>query len=242
MPIAAIADIHGNVQALEAVVADRRFATAERVVVLGDVVAGTFPAETLDLVAGLGARALVLRGNADRVVLEDDGEEARWVRERLGAADLSAIAAWPASFAVAVDCLGAVRCCHATPEDDEAILTRLTPDAALEAALGGTAEAVVIGGHTHVQFDRRTGGLRYVNVGSVGRPCEDRPGAYWALLGPDVELLRTDYDVEAAAEAVRRSGQPSAARVAELLVSPPSAEEWTAQWEAVRARSSARLP
>jgi predicted phosphodiesterase len=235
MPTAAIADIHGNLQALEAIVADRRFATAERVVVLGDIVAGTFPAETLDVLERLGDRAIVLCGNADRVVLEDDGEEARWVRERLGDARLAAAAAWPASFAVEIEGLGAVRCCHATPHDDEAILTRLTPEPAVEAALAGTAESVVIGGHTHVQFDRRAGPFRYVNVGSVGRPCEDCPGAYWALLDPDVELLRTDYDVEAAAEAVLRSGQPSAAQVAELLVRPPSAEAQTAEWEALRA-------
>lgn len=74
------------------------------------------------------------------------------------------------------------------------------PEADLAAALQGTEEAVVIAGHTHVQFDRRAGRWRFVNVGSVGRPWRCRPGAYWALLGPDVELLRTDYDVHAAAE------------------------------------------
>ncbi|MEX0674880.1 MAG: metallophosphoesterase family protein [Gaiellaceae bacterium] len=234
MPTAALADIHGNVQALEAVLADRRFAAAERVVVLGDVVAGTFPAETLDRLAVLGDRVRILSGNADRIVLEEDGES-DWVRERLGAQRLAAVAAWPASFTVAVEGLGSVLCCHAAPEDDDAILTRLTPEADFEAALGAIDEATVIGGHTHVQFDRVVGRFRYVNAGSVGRPCEGRPGAYWALLGPGVELLRTEYDIGAAADAVLASGQPSAARVAELLVAPPSAEEWTAQWEAARA-------
>lgn len=142
--------------------------------------------------------------------------------------------AWPHSFTVTVEGLGLVRCCHAIPEDDEAILTRLTPEADFEAALAAIGEATVVGGHTHVQFDRSVGRFRYVNVGSVGRPCEDRPGAYWALLGPDVELVRTEYDVHAAAEAVLASGQPSAPRVAELLVAPPTAETWTAQWEDAR--------
>jgi predicted phosphodiesterase len=233
MATAALADIHGNVHALDAVLGDKRFATAERIVVLGDVVAGTFPAETLDRLAALGDRVQILRGNADRIVLHDGGESI-WVRERLGAEHLAAVSAWPASFTVAVEGLGAVRCCHAAPEDDEAILTRLTPEAEFEATLGAIDEATVIGGHTHVQLDRAVGRFRYVNVGSVGRPCEGRPGAYWALLGPDVQLLRTEYDVRAAAEAVLASGQPSAARVAELLVAPPAAEEWIAQWEAAR--------
>jgi predicted phosphodiesterase len=234
MPVAAIADIHGNVQALDAVLVDPRFTAAERIVVLGDVVAGTFPAETFDRLAMLGDRVRILRGNADRLVLEGDIEESRWVRDRLGQDRLASVATWPTSFAVDVEYLGAVRCCHATPRDDEEILTRVTPEADLAAALEGTAEAVVIGGHTHVQFDRHAGPWRYVNVGSVGRPCEGRPGAYWALLGPGVELLRTEYDVWAAAEAVLASGQPSSERVADTLLRPPTAEEWTAQWEAMR--------
>jgi predicted phosphodiesterase len=233
MPTAALADIHGNVQALDAVLADRRFAAAEHVVVLGDVVAGTFPAETFDRLAALGDRVRILRGNADRIVLEEEGES-RWVRERLGDQRLATVAAWPQTFRVTVEGLGLVRCCHAMPEDDEAILTRLTPEADFVTALAAIDEATVIGGHTHVQFDRSVGRFRYVNVGSVGRPCEGRPGAYWALLGPDAELMRTEYDVQAAAAAVLASGQPSAARVAELLVASPTADAWTAQWEDAR--------
>ena len=242
MRTAALADIHGYAQALAAVLADDRLAAAERIVVLGDVVAGTFPAETLDLLLSLGDRALILRGNADRIVLEDDGEESIWVRERLGADRLGVVARWPTSLTVPVEGLGLVRCCHATPASDEAILTRSMPTDELAAALAGTEERVVAGGHTHVQFDRFARRFRYVNVGSVGRPCEGRPGAYWALLGPDVELVSTAYDVRAAAEGVLASGQPSAKRVARLLVDPPSADEWTAYWEAHRTRRTPGLP
>lgn len=233
MPTAALADIHGNVQALDAILADLRLATVERIVVLGDVVAGTFPAETFDRLARLGGRVRILRGNADRIVLEGDGE-ARWVRDRLGPRRISAVKAWPASFAIDVERLGAVRCCHATPRDDEEILTRIMPEADLTAALEGTGEPVVIGGHTHVQFDRSAGRRRFANVGNVGRPYEGRPGAYWSLLGPDIELVRTEYDVEGAAAEVLRSGQPSAQGVAHTLLRPPTAEEATAEWEAIR--------
>ena len=181
MATAALADIHGNLHALDAVLADPRVAAAERIVVLGDVVAGTFPAETFDRLVALGDRVRILRGNAERIVLEDDGEESRWVRDRLGPERLAAVRAWPMSFAIDVEHLGAVRCCHATPRDDQEIVTRITPEAELAAILEGTDEPIVIGGHTHMQFDRRAGRRRFVNVGSVGRPWEGRPGAYWAL-------------------------------------------------------------
>jgi putative phosphoesterase len=225
MRVAALADIHGNVQALDAVLADSRCASAEEIVVLGDVVAGTFPVECLDRLGALGDRVRILRGNADRIVLEDDGEESRWVRDRLGPERLTAVAAWPTSFAIEVEGLGAVRCCHATPRSDEATLTPITPET--EAAIGfeGTTEPVVLGGHTHIQFERRIRNWRFVNVGSIGRPREHRPAAYWALLSPDVELVSTDYDVAAASEAVLASGQPNAKGVVEVLLHPPSPDE-----------------
>ena len=234
MSIAALADVHGNVHALEAVLADSRFGSAERVVVLGDVVAGTFPAQTLDLVLGLGDRALILRGNADRIVLEEPGGEALWVREQLTPVQLATVSEWPLTLAIEVPRLGEVRCCHATPRDDEEIVTRRTPPEILSGALAGTTEPVVIGGHTHMQLDRRAGRWRFVNVGSVGRPYEGHPGAYWALLGPDVEFVCTDYDVEAAAEAVLASGQPRAVEIAETLTCPPSPEEASSQFERMR--------
>jgi predicted phosphodiesterase len=232
--VAALADIHGNLQALDAVLADPRCAAAERVVVLGDVVTGTFPAETLDRLTALRDGVSYLRGNADRLALEDPGPWYGWVRDRLGPARMATVAAWPLTFAIEVEGLGAVRCCHALPDDDEAPLTRITPEADAAAALVGIEEPTVIGGHTHVQFDRRAGRYRYVNVGAVGRPYEGRPGAYWALLGPDVELVRTDYDAEAAAELVLASGQPNAEEVADVLRNPPSPEEATARWEEAR--------
>ena len=225
MRLAALADIHGNVQALDAVLADPRCAAADGIVVLGDVVAGTFPAECLDRLTALGDRVRVLRGNADRIVLEEDGVESRWVRERLGAERLSAVERWPISFAVEVEGLGAVRCCHATPHGDEDILTPATPEDDAATWFDRTREAVVLGGHTHIQFERGIRRWRFVNVGSVGRPREGRPAAYWALLGPDVELVSTGYDVPAAVEAVLASGQPSAEQVADVLLRPPSQEE-----------------
>jgi predicted phosphodiesterase len=234
MRVAALADIHGNVHALDAVLADPRFARAELVVVLGDVIAGPFPAETFDRLADLGPRVRVLRGNADRLVFDEGTEVSRWRRERLGAERLSAARTWPSTFVVDVDTLGAVRCCHATPTSDEAFLTRLTPDEDFIAELAGTAERMVIGGHTHVQFDRTVGVYRFVNVGSVGWPYEGRPGAYWALLGPDVELVQTQYDVAAAAAAIRASGHPGAEDALGALLDPLSSDEGSRRYETLR--------
>jgi predicted phosphodiesterase len=83
--------------------------------------------------------------------------------------------------------------CHATPRNDEEIFTRDSPDEAWAEALAVSDADVVVCGHTHVQFDRRIGEIRLINAGSVGMPYENAPGAYWALLGPAVELRRTEY-------------------------------------------------
>ena len=92
--------------------------------------------------------------------------------------------------------------------------------------LGPVDADAVVCGHTHMQFDRRIGGVRVVNAGSVGMPYEDEPAAYWALLGPGVELRRTHYDVEDAAARILATGWPSAAEFVDenVRVIPSRAE------------------
>jgi diadenosine tetraphosphatase ApaH/serine/threonine PP2A family protein phosphatase len=95
-------------------------------------------------------------------------------------------------------------------------------------AFAGVQEQTVVCGHTHMPFDRLAGGRRIVNPGSVGMPYGP-PGtlAYWALLGPEVRLRRTTYDLQDAAARMRRSAWPGAAEfVAEnVLHGPPSDAE-----------------
>jgi diadenosine tetraphosphatase ApaH/serine/threonine PP2A family protein phosphatase len=86
--------------------------------------------------------------------------------------------------------------------------------------LAGVAEQVVVCGHTHMPFDRLVNRRRVINPGSVGM-AYGPPGAYWALLGPTVELRRTAYDVHAAAERIARSGYPGGAEWAEEYVLQP---------------------
>jgi predicted phosphodiesterase len=234
--VAALYDIHGNLPALEAVLEEVESEPVAAIVCGGDLVAGPFPAEVFDRLAALSS-VRYLRGNADRSVLEPDEEppEAPWCAERLGCHRLDAIAAWPGTVRMDVAGLGRVLFCHATPGSDEPIFTRITPEDAVGELLGPVDADVVVCGHTHIQFDRRLpNGLRVVNAGSVGMPYEGRPGAFWALLGPDVEFRRTGYDIEEAATSIRAVGYPAAERRIEWLTEPPDPEEVTAYWESQR--------
>jgi diadenosine tetraphosphatase ApaH/serine/threonine PP2A family protein phosphatase len=130
-----------------------------------------------------------------------------------------------------VDGLGPTLFCHGSPSSDEQIVTRSTPEPALRRLLAGVAERVVVCGHTHVQFDRRLGGTRIVNAGSVGMAYEGRPGAHWALLGPAVDLRRTPYDVEAAAARVRATSFPDVGPFVDDLLHPAGADEASAFFE-----------
>jgi predicted phosphodiesterase len=142
----------------------------------------------------------------------------------------------PDTHVIGVEGLGDVLFCHGSPRSDEEILTRATPPERLSDILTGVEQRVVVCGHTHVQFDRTVGGVRVVNAGSVGMPYEDEPGAYWALFGPDVDLRRTEYDLERAATAVRATAFPDAEEfAAEHILHPASAEEATEHFERMAA-------
>lgn len=233
MRVAALSDIHGNLPALEAVLADVEREEIDAIVVAGDSISGPWPVEVFDLLHEVGAR--VVRGNADRLVLEEgEGALGEWSAERLGER-LSIVASWPLALELDVDGLGRVLACHATPWDDELIYTRATPDEELVRLFGGVEADMVLCGHTHVQVDRRLSSeLRVVNPGSVGLPYEGRRGAYWVALGPDVEFMRSEYDVDAALAAIRAGEAPVGEQLLRLLDEPPSADEAVAHHEKLR--------
>jgi predicted phosphodiesterase len=198
--VAALYDVHGNLPALEAVLAEAD--AADLIVIGGDVIGGPFPAETLELLRGLGERVRWIRGNAERELVElpppreagpPPGELER-LRAALTDEQIDFLYTLPGRVEVDVDGLGQVLFCHATPRNDLDLVTPLTPDERLAGILAGVSARAVVAGHTHMQDDRRAAGVRWVNAGSVGMPYEDLPGSYWALLGPDVELRRTEYD------------------------------------------------
>jgi putative phosphoesterase len=193
--VAALYDIHGNLPALEAVLAE---VDADLILVGGDFVAGPWPSETLERLRGLDGDVRFIRGNADREVVEEGRglappEVMEYVREHLSDEQVAFLADLPLTESIEVDGLGSVLFCHATPRSDEEILTRISAEERWADALRGVDADVVVCGHTHVQFDRRVERIRLVNSGSVGMPYEDEPGAYWTLLGPEVEFRRTQF-------------------------------------------------
>jgi len=234
--VAALSDIHGNLAALEAVVADLEREDVDGIVVVGDTISGPWPVEALELVASLGAD--VICGNADReVVMRSDrfGQLAPWCAARLGEECLERARQWPLTIELEVEGIGRVLACHSTPASDEPIYTQITPERELLELLGEVESDVVLCGHTHMQYDRLLStGLRVVNPGSVGMPYEGRRGAYWALLGPDVDFRRTEYDVEGAVAAMRELDAPLSDEQLQLLLEPLDPETATAEFESLR--------
>jgi len=223
--VAALYDVHGNLPALEAVLADPRLAGADVLVSGGDVCAGPMPTEVLRLLRRHGAR--FVRGNADR-------ELTGWPAQLLGEPEREVLRDWPETLTLEIVGLGSVLFCHGTPGDDSEILTGATPDEAVAEAVSGTPADVIVCGHTHVQYDRLVGDIRVVNAGSVGMPYEGRTAAFWALLGPGVELVSTDYDVDGAVAAMRATGHPDVEEIVGTLLTPHSADEANEVFEARR--------
>jgi putative phosphoesterase len=217
--IAALYDVHGNLPALEAVLAEVVEEPPDVVLVGGDVSAGPFPVECLALLRALGDRAVWIRGNADR-------ELHGWPAEQLSGEQRAFLVGLPETATLDVDELGPVLFCHASPRADDETITERSPDARLERALQGVEQRIVVHGHTHVAYDREFGLYRLICPGSVGMPYADTPGAYWGTFGPGFEQRHTLYDFEAAAERIRGSAWPQAAEVAEenVLKVPPAEE------------------
>jgi putative phosphoesterase len=225
--VAVLSDVHGNAPALAAVLAELAPEEPDLVVFGGDLTWGPLPGETLDIVRNLQAPALFVRGNADRAVLEgvNESERERWMQEQHTPDARAFLERFAEHHVVDVDGLGPVRFCHGSPRSDEECVTPETPVERVREFSEGVAERVIVSAHVHVQFDRAVDEVRSVNPGSVGLPYEGRPGAYWALLGPDVSLRRTEYDLDQAVDTYRRSGFPNADELVELLLEPPTPAE-----------------
>jgi putative phosphoesterase len=222
--VAALYDVHGMPYALEAVLAEVEREGFDVVLFGGDLIAGPFPREVVEVARGLG-NARFVRGNAEH----DPGE---WDRARLSAPELEWLAAWP--FSQSID---GVLYCHATPRDDTTITTVFTPEDALRESFGAVEERVVVIGHTHHQFERRVGEARIVNAGSVGMPYEGEVAAFWAAVEEgEPSFRKTPFDVARAAAEIRASGWPGAEEfVAENLLQAVSRDEAAEYFEGQRA-------
>jgi putative phosphoesterase len=237
MRILALYDIHGNREALEAVLADPRAAGPDAVVVGGDVVPGPFNRDVLDRLEALDVPVHWLRGNGEREVAEAVGAPpsddfvaqlaARGVAE-LGEARARALGELPLTLE-----LDGVLFCHATPRSDLEILTRISPPERWAEALAGVTAPLVVAGHTHQQDDRTVGTLRFVNAGSVGLPYEGDGAARWLWVQDGAPDLRaTAYDAAGAGRRILAAGWPDERSFAAALTEPVDPREITELFEA----------
>jgi putative phosphoesterase len=218
LKVAALYDVHGNVPALEAVLADVEREGVDAIVFGGDLFLGPQPAETAALVRSV--EAAFVRGNCDR-------EPDEWTRCKLDDETIAWSQGWPLTVE-----LDGVLYCHAAPKDDmRPILTDASPPERFDEALEGIDARLVVAGHTHMQFKRD----RWVNAGSVGWAAEDDVAAFWAIISDDAEFRRTPFDVERAASEILASGWPEAESfVAENIRTAQSRAEATAYFESLK--------
>jgi len=237
MRVAAIYDIHGNLPALEAALQEIRQEKVDHIVVGGDVLPGPMPRETLECLRNLDAPAHFLYGNGEVAVLQQmAGNEPsavpqafrpiiRWNAQQLDPDHQQWLSTWPKTVTLEIADLGSVLFCHATPQNENDIFTRLTPKDRLLPVFERLTAAVVVCGHTHMQFDRRIGNARVVNAGSIGMPF-GQPGAHWLLLGPDIQFRHTAYNLAHAAERIRATAYPQAEDfAARNILNPPTEQE-----------------
>jgi diadenosine tetraphosphatase ApaH/serine/threonine PP2A family protein phosphatase len=206
--LAVLYDVHGNLPALEAVLADAAEAGADRYVLGGDyALFGPWPAETVARLHELDATWI--RGNGERWTARPgeapDNDVVQGAiaasREELGAGLVDELLALPEQYSA-----GDVRYCHASPVSDVRSFFPEPADDEHELLAGADDDRLVFG-HTHLQFRRRSphGGTELVNPGSVGMPFDGDPRAGYALVAGDgeLELRRVAYDHARSAAAAR---------------------------------------
>jgi predicted phosphodiesterase len=237
MRLAVIADIHGNVAALQAVLVDVKARAADRIVNLGDCISGPlWPRETMDLLESMGLPTV--RGNHDRWVAETPRERMypsdAFASDRLTPAQRAVLGALPAR----VDLGDGIVAVHGTPADDnqylleDVVAGRLTHSSLSDIGLrlGGQAAGVLLCAHSHQpRVAQGPGGMLIVNPGSVGCPAyadptppahvseTGSPHARYALLAREagrwrVDLIAIDYDWDRASARAADNGRPEWAR------------------------------
>jgi putative phosphoesterase len=222
--IAVLADVHGVLPALEAVLAEEDVRSADVVVLAGDIASGPLPVETLDVLTGLGERVVWVRGNADRELVEmvrgayvgePPDAVSPWAAAELRADQVELLDGLPLSVTI-----GDVLFCHATPRDDVEMVLVDSPISRWAEVFTGLPDEVrtVVCGHTHMPYARQVDRRQVVNAGSVGMPY-GAPGPTWALLSENGAQLRyTPLDAPAAADRI----------VSESTY--PGREEWVAEY------------
>jgi putative phosphoesterase len=231
--VAALADVHANAPALEAVLAEVASADVDLIVFCGDLTWGPLPNETLAIVRAIETPVRFVRGNGDRCVGVEMDHRGDWMAEQHDAEATAFVNGFPSHVVEDIEGLGPTRFVHGSPRSDEECVTPRTPSERVQQFMQGVPERVVVTAHVHVSYDREVDGVRLIGPGSVGRPYEGERGARWALLGPGVELRCTDYDHERAAALYRASGIPQLEQDLQMLLEPPGRDDAVAHAESV---------
>jgi predicted phosphodiesterase len=242
MRIAVLSDVHGNLAALDAVLAETESEGVTSYWVLGDLVAyGPRPAEVMERVRGLPGLRCV-RGNTDRYVLTGDvGGMIPAVRDHRLLSEIHASLAWtrtemagheawldgrPTEERATLDDGTRALLVHASPgrDDGRGAQPHMTEEELSALGFTGAVADLVLVGHTHVAVDLRSKDTRVVNPGPVSLPPQRDGIAHWALIttrdeGYDVEPRRTPYDVDDVVADLDRVRHPAAAWIAGRLVS-----------------------
>jgi predicted phosphodiesterase len=241
MRVLALYDIHANVDALDAVLADPR-ADPDLVVIGGDAVPGPFGSATIARLEALNVPTRWLRGNGEREVAEAVGGPAPADNDlaartaAITAAELGHDRARSLGELPLTVTLDGVLFCHASPRRDDEILTRLSSPERWTDALSGVDTALVVGGHTHQQDDRVVGDVRFLNAGSVGLPYEGDGAARWLWVADGVpELRHTAYEAARAGERILEAGWPDERSVRAALIEPVDAITVTLIFEGLAA-------
>jgi putative phosphoesterase len=237
--VAVISDVHGNAPALDAVLREVEALSPDVLVNLGCLTYGPQPREVVALLRRVSVPVLSVRGNGDRAVLEmaDDrraprDERAAFVRDAHDTDTLAMLRTTSATHELDVAGLGRVVFCHGSPRSDIELVTPETDPGRLHAALADHPCEVVVTGHTHLQFRRQLPEVLSVGAGSVGLPYHDGPpGARWAVLGPEVELRVTAYDLGAAVDVAEQVGFPNLDAWRTVVTAPPTFAEVLADAE-----------
>lgn len=234
MRLAVLADIHGNGDALRAVLADLDArGGADRILVLGDVVLlGPDPGKVVELL--MARDAVAVYGNVDRFLLdtnwrafepqseEDEADRTLclWALKQLDERAEAWMRALPFQRELGVSAQQLLLV-HGSPRSDRDVIKADTPDDAVRDMIAGVRADLILFGHTHEPLDRAVGGVRLVNPGSVGYPQGEKGTARYALLtwdeGWQAEFRLVRYDVEEAVARLLAAQRPYRLWVAEML-------------------------
>jgi putative phosphoesterase len=228
--IAVMSDVHANLQALERVIQDAEGRGADVFLNAGDLTGfGPDPNEAIELLCE--KNVLSILGNYDLEVIDGETKEKgekqvalKFARKELSKSCEDYLRSLPHELRFEVAGVKLL-VTHGSPESIDEHIYRDTPIERLK-TLSDTAKAdVIIVGHSHKQLWRQVNGTSFVNPGSVGRPGDGNPQAAYAILKFNplkIEMIRLDYDVEAAADALRKKSLPES--FAQMLLQGVSLE------------------